>query len=284
MRVRRLRGFPAPPVLGERDLENVVHRDDADHLAPVVHDRDRDQVVVAHQDGHVDHVSVRANPHRIVVVDVTEAGRRIRLHDRDQPRDAAQSAALVERVHAGERLGLQAGRLADSIQCLLDGDVGRNGKEVDAHQAARAGGIEAHQGQHLGALPGRQQVEHRQPAALRQLGDGIRRVVGPHPGQHIRDLLVGARAEQPGGQVLVEFLEDIRLQFRVGVHMAEDLGLFLLGRLLEQVSDLGRLQPAYPRERPAQQGAARVADERLEPGPFTERMFVRFPGRRAAEA
>src|ERR1022692_2561500 len=67
------------------------------------------------------------------------------------------------------------------------------------------------------------------------------------------------------------------------MHVTKDLGLFLLGRLLEQVGDLGRLQPADARERAAQQGATRMADERLELGPLAERMFVGLAGR-AAEA
>ena len=101
--------------------------------------------------------------------------------------------------------------------------------------------------------PGRQQVEHRLPAPLRQLGDRVRGVVGAHPGEHGGYLLVGARAEQPGGEVFVEFLEDVRLEFGVGVHLAEDLRLLLLGGLLKQVGDLGGLQPADAAERAAQQ-------------------------------
>ena len=74
----------------------------------------------------------------------------------------------------------------------------------------------------------------------------------------------------PAGQVLVEFLENIGLKFGVVVHLAEDLGLLLLGGVLEQVGDLGRLQPADAGERPAQQRAALVPDEGLEVVPVPE--------------
>ena len=117
-------------------------------------------------------------------------------------------------------------------------------EEVHPHQAAGAGRVEAHQREHLGPLAGRQQVEHGLPATLRQFGDRVGGVVGPHPVEHLGDLRVGPRAEQPGRQVLVEFFEDVGLELGVGVHLAEDLGLLRLGRLLEQVGDLRRLQPA----------------------------------------
>jgi hypothetical protein len=119
-----------------------------------------------------------------------------------------------------------------------------------------------------------QQVEHRLPPPLRQLGDRVGGVVRAHPGQHPGDLLIGARAEQAGGPVLVKFLEDIRLELRVGVHVAEDLGFLFLGGVLKQVCDLGWLQPADPGERPAQQRAALVPDERLEVMPVAEAMPV----------
>ena len=51
----------------------------------------------------------------------------------------------------------------------------------------------------------------------------------------------------------------------------EDLGLLVLGRVLEQVRDLGRLQPPDPGQRAAQARAAGVPDQRLEPGPVAER-------------
>ncbi len=56
------------------------------------------------------------------------------------------------------------------------------------------------------------------------------------------------------------------------MHLAEDLALLRLGRLFEQVSDLGGLQPPDPAEGTAQQRAARVPDQRLEVRPVLEGM------------
>jgi len=131
-------------------------------------------------------------------------------------------------------------------------------------------------------------VQDLLPPPLRELGDGVRRVVGAHPGQHLRDLGVGAGAEQPGSPVLIKLLEDVRLKLGVGVYLPEDLGLLLLGRILDQVRDLRGLQPPDPPERAARHGAARMADQRLEPGPVTEYLpagLVRvLPGRLPARA
>ena len=52
---------------------------------------------------------------------------------------------------------------------------------------------------------------------------------------------------------------------------------------IEQVGDLGGLQPPDASERAAQQRTARMADERLELAPFAERMPGRRAGGRAAE-
>jgi hypothetical protein len=54
------------------------------------------------------------------------------------------------------------------------------------------------------------------------------------------------------------------------VYPAEDLGLLCLGGVLQQVGDLGWLEPADAGERAAKQRAARVADEPLEVVPVPE--------------
>ena len=236
--VRRLGGLAAPPVLRQRDLEDVVDGDHAEQTALVVHDGDGDQVVVGHQDGHVGDVGVRADPDRIGVGHVDHGRGRIGLDQRYQPGHGAQHALVVDGVDAGQRLGLERGGLAHPGQRVGDAAHAGQGDEVHPHQPARAGGIEAHQGQHLGPLDGRQQVQDGLAALLGQLGDRVGRVVGAHPGQYLGDLLVRPRAEQPGGLVLVQFLEHVRLELGVGVHPAKDLGLLLLGGLLQQVGDL----------------------------------------------
>jgi hypothetical protein len=257
-------GFAAAPVVGQGDLEHVVDGDHAEQVPFVVDDGDRDQVVVGHQHGHVHHVGVRADPDRVGVrhVDQRRTGRG--LEQRDHGHHAAQAAVHVDGVHAGQRLRLEPGRLPDPGQRLGDGGHRGHGDEIHAHQAARAGAVEAKQGQHLGPLPGRQQVDHRLAAPLRQFGDGVGGVVRAHPGHHLGDVGVGAGVEQPGGEVLVQFLEDIGLEFGVGVHPAEDLGFLLLGGALQHVGDLRGLEPADPGEGPAQPGAARMPDQPLE--------------------
>ena len=118
--------------------------------------------------------------------------------------------------------------------------------------------------------PGREQVEHGQATALRQLGHRVGGVVRTHPGQHRGDFRVRARVKQPDGEVLVQLLEHVGLKLGIGVHPAEDLCLLLRRRALQQVGDLGQLQPADPGERAADRGGARVADERLEVVPVPE--------------
>ena len=122
-------------------------------------------------------------------------------------------------MHGRQRLRLKGDGLADPGQRV--GDAGRReGHEFHRHQPARARRVEAHQGQHLGPLAGRQQVEDRlarATAAVRRSRPRRRRRAY---GEHVGDLLVGAGAQQSGGQVLIEFLEDVGLELRVGVHLA----------------------------------------------------------------
>ena len=169
-----------------------------------------------------------------------------------------------------------------AARAVGDRGTGRHGQVVDAHEAARARRIEAHQRQHLGANARRQQVDDGLPPVLRELGDRVGRIVGPHPGENIGDLAVRARAEQLGRQVLVELLEDVRLQFGIRVDLPEDLGLLLLGGIFQQVGDLGRFQPPDAAERSAQQRAAGMPDQWLECFPVPETPGpgrVRRPGR-----
>jgi hypothetical protein len=120
----------------------------------------------------------------------------------------------------------------------------------------------------------RQQVEHGLAPSLRQLGDSVGRVVGSHPAEHGGDLGIRARAQQPAGQVLVQFLEHVGLKFGVGVHLAENLAFLFLRGALQQIRDLGRLEAADPAEGAPGQRAAGVPDQRLEPGPRAERMLT----------
>jgi len=250
--VRRFRRLTPPPAVRQGDFQHIVDGDDAEQAALVVHDRDRDQVVVGHQHGDVHHVGIRAHPDRIGVAYVDERGGPGGLEQRYQRGDPAQAALVVDRVDAGQCLGLEAAGLPHPGQRLVHGYHRGQRDEIDAHQAARAGGVEAEQGEHLGPLPGRQQVQDRLAPPLRQLRDRVGRVVRPHLGEHARDVGVGTAGEQPCRRVLVQLLEDIGLQLRVGVHPAEDLGLLLPGSFFEQVGDLRGLEPPDPGERPAQ--------------------------------
>jgi Mn2+/Fe2+ NRAMP family transporter len=63
-------------------------------------------------------------------------------------------------VHPAQRLGLQRPRRCDSLQRLSDRDVRRAGQHIGTHQAAGAARVEPHEGQHLGPLARRQQVQH----------------------------------------------------------------------------------------------------------------------------
>ena len=275
-------GLTAAPVLRQGGLQHVIDGDQAEHPALVIHDRDRDQVVVGHQDRDVHHVGVRSDPDRIGVAHAQEILGRIGLQQGDQAGHAEQAAAGVDGVDAGQRLRLQAGGPGDRLQRAADRDIRGQGQEVDPHQAAGAGRVEPHQRQHLGPLARRQQVQHALAAPLRQLGNSVGRVVGAHPREHLGDLGVGAGAEQPGGQFLVEFLEDVGFEFRVGVHAAEDLGLLRFGGVFEQVGDLRGLEPPDPGERAAQHRAAGVADERLELPPVPRLMWL-LPAAEQAE-
>src|ERR1700685_1036035 len=85
VRVGRIGRLPAPPVLRQCDLEHIVHGDEADHRAPVIDHRDRDEVVVAHQHGDVNHVGVGTDPDRVRVTDFGHARIGAGLHQCDEP-------------------------------------------------------------------------------------------------------------------------------------------------------------------------------------------------------
>jgi hypothetical protein len=167
VRVRRLGGLPAAPVLGQRELEHVVDGDHPEQAPLIVHDGDGDEVVVGHQHGHVRDVGIRADPDRVGIGHLDHGGARIGLDQGHQAGHPAQAAVVVDGVHAGQRLRLEEAGLADPGQRVAHRGHGRNADEVHPHQPARARAVEAHQSQHLGPLARRQQVKHRLPAPLR---------------------------------------------------------------------------------------------------------------------
>ena len=77
---------------------------------------------------------------------------------------------------------------------------------------------------------------------LVELGEQIDRIVGLHPREHRRDLLVGAVLEQLPGARVLELLEQVGLELGVVVHGGEDLLSLRGGRRLDEVGDLRRVQ------------------------------------------
>ena len=97
------------------------------------------------------------------------------------------------------------------------------------------------------------------------------------------DLLVGALADELLLVVLVELLEDIRLQLAVLADGLDDLLALVVRRRLDEVGDLGRVQVGELAEREAQPRRRHMADERLEVGPVQERTLAVARAQRARQ-
>ena len=146
------------------------------------------------------------------------------------------------------------------------------GHEVDVHQSTRAVGVEPHQGDHLGALRGRHQLQNPAAPRLPQINDRVGGVVGAHPAEQRSDLGVGHVVEQPAGLVRVEFFEHVGFQLRVAAHPVEDLAALGLVGVFEQIGDLSGFERTDPTGHPAHRHRAAVTDQRLKRLPVPGRM------------
>ncbi len=140
-------------------------------------------------------------------------------------------------------------------------------------EPARGGGVVAEQCAHAPPLHEREQANDLVAALLRQLAHEVGRVVGLHAREHFRHVGVGALLDELLLVIRLELLEDIRLELGVAADRAEDLLPLVVRGLLDEVRELGRMEPRELRVGHAQAHARHVAGEGLDRGPVEE--FVR---------
>ena len=107
-------------------------------------------------------------------------------------------------------------------------------------------------------------------AVLLDLEQQVGGIVGGHPRQHRRHLLVGALAQELDLVLVVELLEHVGLELLVVPDRLEDLLALLVRGRLDKVGDLGRMQSREPARGELQPGGRYMADERLHLGPGDE--------------
>ena len=162
---------------------------------------------------------------------------------------------------------------------LAGGRCGAAGDVVDVHQAAGAVGVEPHQGDHLGALRCRHQLQDPAAPRLAQVDDRIGGVIRAHPAKQGSDVGVGHVVKEPAGFIRVEFFEDVGFQFGVAAYPVEDLSTLGFVGLFEEVGDLGWFEGTDAARHAAHRHRAAVPDQRLErlpvPGSLSARRLRR---------
>ena len=108
------------------------------------------------------------------------------------------------------------------------------------------------------------------PAILIDLGDQVRRVVCRHRSEHLGGIGVGAGLDELDLVLGVELLEDVGLEFPVLSDGLDDLFTLLVRGRLDEVGDLGRVQPGQLAVGDAQAGRRHVGDERLDAPPVDD--------------
>jgi hypothetical protein len=217
-------------LLGD-DVDHVVHRDDAQHAVVDVHHRRGEQVVAAHDVGHL--LLVGLGPHRHGLADHELAHRasRRRCHESANRDHAAQGAVFVHDVEVEDRLVAVADR-PDRIDGLLGRHLLVEGDEVGGHHPAGArfrvelGLVK------LVQTVGGQAPEHLLAALLGQPLHQLEQVVDLQAAEYVREALVrdrvedlgkhlvGQLAQHPGGAALAEQQLDHRARL-VGGEIGE---------------------------------------------------------------
>ena len=105
---------------------------------------------------------------------------------------------------------------------------------------------------------------------LVELEQQVGSIVACHAAEHGRSLGVGALAQELDLVLVVELLEHVRLELLVLPDRLEDLLPLLVRCGLDQVGDLGRVQPDQPARRHLQARGGHVPDERLDVPPGHE--------------
>jgi len=108
------------------------------------------------------------------------------------------------------------------------------------------------------------------PAILVYLDDQVRRVVGGHAGDHRGDLRVGALSDELELVVLVELLEDVRLELAIVGDRLDQLLSLVMGCGLHEIGDLGRVEVGELAVGEAQTRGRDMAHERLHVRPIQE--------------
>jgi hypothetical protein len=78
------------------------------------------QVVVGHEQGHVDDVGGRGDPNRVGVVDVAQTGPGVSVQQPDDADRPDQTVRSVNGVHGDKGLRLHVPGQADAAECLVD--------------------------------------------------------------------------------------------------------------------------------------------------------------------
>ena len=186
--------------------------------------------------------------------------------DRCRPRD------LAHRV-AGEDDGQGLGRGlagADGVEHVGDrGGLGQ-AEEVRAHEAPGRLGVVAQQGPDLALLGGGEVLEDGEPAFLVEFGDEVGGVVGGHGGEQPGRLGVGPGPDELQLVLGVELLEDVGLELAVLAHGLDDLLALVVGGGLDEVGDLGRMEPGQLPVGDAEAGGGDVGHEGLDAGPVDD--------------
>src|ERR1039458_4244364 len=234
-------------------------------MVPLFEDGDNREVEVAHRARDPVHVPVGVDVRRVGPHDISHVGGGPGPDVRSRGARADEASFFVESEHDVQGLNWRR-RGPHRLESSLDGRRGWHCGVVGAHEAASGLRWVAEEVPNLALLGFGHELEQWQPALLIHFADEVCRVVRRHPRKESRRIVVGALVDELELVLGVELLEHVGLELAVESDGLDDLLALLVAGRLDEVGDLGRMQPGEAPVRDPESSGGYVTYERLDLG------------------
>ena len=254
-RIGRVHGLDAAEAklrlrfLGLRDVERIVHGDDAEHVPVLVHHGQRGAVVALEEAHDLREIGARRDGDERGMLQVTHARGRVRLHQRPEPQVEEERAGGIHHVQHVERLDATF-RTANAIKRLARRHVRREAHVLRRHHVAggalgvaeqRARGRACLRAERIQDAPrdlGRKVIEQLDAVVRRHGVDDLEHLLAGERGDQLRLLVHREVAEHGARAVAREQTEDHALV--VGGKIHQDLRHV---RVVQAVDDVPQPRP-----------------------------------------
>ena len=260
-------------LLGD-NVHGVVKGHDTQNVTVLVANGDGDQVVLGHLVRYVFLVVVGRHINQVAIGQLAQRGVAVGYNQRAQREHAGEHAARVLGIDVIDALEVLV-ELADRLDGVSDRRRGRQGDKLRGHDATGGVVLIAQQVTNRLLLLNAHQAQQLLGLLVIELIDQVGGVVRVHHGQHRRCVRIGQALEHLGHKFVVIELRD-GLGGLGGVELREHLRTQTRVELLDNVSNVGRVQLAKRLMRHRQLNVFSRTVEQVHVGPGDDVLAERF--------